>query len=64
MNKAAEYRKAITALVGALVLLLASSGIVVDQPLVDFVIAVLTAAAVWRIPNAPTVPVLARDRDL
>lgn len=64
MNKAAEYRKAITALVGALVLLLASSGIVIDQPVVDFAIAVLTAAAVWRVPNVPADPVLARDRDL
>lgn len=55
-SKAAEYRKAIAAVVGALALLLTSSGVVVDQPAVDFVVAVLTAFAVWRLPNAPQTP--------
>ena len=55
-SKAAEYRKAIAAVVGALALLLTSSGVVVDQPAVDFVVAVLTAFAVWKLPNAPQVP--------
>lgn len=51
-SRIAEYRKAIAAVVGAVVLLLASSGVVIDQPVVDLVIAILTAFAVYRLPNA------------
>lgn len=55
-TKAAEYRKLIAAVVGLAVTLLASSGVVVDAPAIDFLVAALTAFAVWKLPNAPQVP--------
>jgi hypothetical protein len=46
-----QYRKAIAAVIGAIVTILATQGISVDAELVAAVTTLLTALAVWLIPN-------------
>ena len=51
MSKAAEYRKAIVAVVGAVVAVLAVAGVDVDPEVSAGVVGLLTAAAVAYLPN-------------
>jgi hypothetical protein len=51
MNKVKNYRKAVVAVVGAVVAILAAAGIVVDDGVAQAVVAVATAALVYLVPN-------------
>ena len=55
-----ESAKAYAALIGSLLLLVLSSGVVVDAPVwAEAVAALLVAFSVWKIPNQPSEPVIA-----
>ena len=55
-----ESAKAYAALLGSLLLLVLSSGVVVDVPVwAEAVAALLVAFSVWKIPNQPAEPVIA-----
>lgn len=47
----AQYRKATTAIIGALVTILAVNGVDLDPELVASVTTIITAALVWAVPN-------------
>jgi hypothetical protein len=51
MDKVNQYRKAIVAVVGAVVAVLAAFGVVVDSGVSQAVVAVATAAFVYLVPN-------------
>jgi hypothetical protein len=57
-----ESAKAYAALIGSLLLLVLSSGVIVDVPVwAEAVAALLVAFSVWKIPNAaPSEPVASR----
>lgn len=47
-----EYNKAITAVIGAIVAILAAAGIDVDPAISTAVVTLITALAVYLVPNA------------
>lgn len=51
----ANHRKLIAAVIGAIVTILATQGVSVDPEIVAAVTTLLTAVAVYLVPNAPNV---------
>jgi hypothetical protein len=51
----ANHRKLIAAVIGAIVTILATQGVSVDSEIVTVVTTLLTALAVYLVPNAPSV---------
>jgi len=51
----ANHRKLIAAVIGAIVTILATQGVSVDPEIVAAVTTLLTAAAVYLVPNTPKI---------